>query len=705
MKDESPINAPEPKRFPNRTPKLYRWADIGTEALIYFTVLWGPWAFGSVHDWAALTMNLANYAIGALLLTKWGIRYTTSYYPPRWTAQKTRHGPAKLQKRDWRTKAVAALTIYMLGYILVSILNVRATFNHEFNFFESFNDNYIKWLPHTHEISATTQRFLSFLGLACCFWGIRDWLLGKTSKENLESDEQAQRNWLAAKEYLTPSIPIRLNRLLWLLCISGGLLALIGIIQRLDGTLKLLWIYKRDQFGASLHSFGPFGYRSNGASYLNMILPISVGLLIWSINKTRRTRMQTGRKGGESHFILIPAICILIAAPFVSLSRGGLLVLGFLLFAGILIILFRPHLLRRGQRLGLASIMVVGISLSYYIGWEPLLKRLVSQDPWHETQIEKANSNETITYECLLPAPPYDRDLQLFMVTNSKKEKFREGFLNSTLYKNGNLEVLLYTDRTKSHIKSTFTNVTEHLETGFLKLKIERGVDGLSVHVNDTALKGIEKKSDPIAPYWSHPIIPNEVCINRKAAIKNGKPDLQTRILKIQPIIEKNGQSDLTKQSVEIDLEGMWSIKKLATLSSSRDRIYEDSLRMAKDYKWMGCGSGAWATVYFLYHDADEVWDAWVHCDWLEYWITFGFFGAIPGLLLMILTMSPNRKQWELPSISSIGVGLNLAIAGCLFHAMFDFPLQVISIMHLFVILCAVKMITGRKSNDFNTVR
>jgi len=689
-----------PHRTHNRTPKLYRWADIATEALIYFTILWGPWAFGTVHDWAILTLNLANYGIGALLLTKWAVRYKTGYYPPRWTTQKNGQSTTQPPKRDWRTKAVAGLTLYMLGYILISIFNVRATFNHEFNFFENYNDNYIKWLPHTYDKSATIQSFLNFLGLACCFWGIRDWLLSKTRKERMESDQpEEEASWFSEKEHTTPTIPTRLNRLLWLLCISGGLLALIGIIQRLDGTPKLLWIYERARFGTSVQSFGPFGYRSNGATYLNMILPVCIGFLMWAIQRARAARMQTGRKGGESHFTLIPAICMMVAAPFVSLSRGGFLVLGFLLAAGILLILIKPHLLKRRQRLGLAVLMVAGIGLSYYIGWEPLLKRLDSQNPWHETQIEQANTAETITYECRLPASPYDRDLQLFLVTNSRSGKFRKGYLKSTLYKNGNLRVLLYNDRTKSHVNTTFTNVTEHLESELLNLKVKRGAEGLSVQVNGNTLEGIERTAGPTPPLWDHPIIPNEVYVNKKAAIKAGEPDLESRIFKIQPILSEKTEPNLSRQSVEMDLTRNWSLAGLASLSSARDRIYEDSWRMAKDYQWLGCGSGAWSTVYFLYHDADEVWDAWVHCDWLEYWITFGMFGAIPGLMLTGLPLLPIRTQTGLISAGWLRIGLNLAIAGCLFHALFDFPLQVISIMHLFVILCAVKLVTEMPPN------
>ena len=175
-----------PHRSRNRTPKLYRWADIGSEALVYFTIVFGPWAFGTVHDWAITTMNFANYGIGLLLLTKWIIRGKTDYQPARWTSQSESDGESGHPKRDWRTKTVACLTVYMLGYILVSILNARSTYNWDFNFFE-YEETYIKWLPHTYDKAATIQSFYNFLALACCFWGLRDWLLGKTRTERIES--------------------------------------------------------------------------------------------------------------------------------------------------------------------------------------------------------------------------------------------------------------------------------------------------------------------------------------------------------------------------------------------------------------------------------------------------------------------------------------------------------------------------------------
>ncbi|MDA7535077.1 O-antigen ligase family protein [Verrucomicrobia bacterium] len=682
-------------RSRNRTPKLYRWADIGTEALIYFTIIFGPWAFGTVHDWAITTMNLANYGIGLLLMTKWVIRWKTEYQPARWTSHSQNDGESDSPKRDWRTKTVGFLTLYMLGYILVSILNARSTYNWDFNFFE-YEETYIKWLPHTYDKAATIQSLCNFLGLACCFWGVRDWVLEKTRTERMEStSEEDDSQHMFQEEISVPSIPNRLKKLLWLLCISGGLLALIGIVQRLDGTPKLLWILEREQFGSPTQSFGPFGYRGNGASYINMILPLAVGFLMWMMQYAKSVRMKTGRKSSESRFTLIPAICMMIAAPFISLSRGGFVVLGYILLVGIIWVLFKRNLLKGQQKAGLGIILLMGIGLSYYIGWEPLLKRLNSQNLWYETQIEAPNYEEKIEYIADLPAPPYDRNHTLFMISDSQSRKFRKSYFQADLYKSGTLRTLLSDYTSKSYIQTTYTNLTEVLESGSLKLEIIRNSDGIKSIANETALIGIEKRSGKNPPTWNHPVIPNEILVHKKTALKKGEPDLQSRLLSVEPITSKASPGQ-NKESIQLTLDENWSFSQIFSNMSSRDRIYEDSLRMAKDYRMLGCGSGAWGTVYFLYHDADEVWDAWVHCDWLEYWINFGFFGTVPGFILLIITSISFKAKSGITSHAWMRTALNIAITGCLLHALFDFPLQVISIMHLFVILCAVKFAIRR---------
>ena len=691
-------------RSRNRTPKLYRWADIGTEALIYFTIVFGPWAFGTVHDWAITTMNLANYGIGLLLLAKWVIRWKTDYQPARWTAQSKNGEENTPLKQDWRTKTIGFLTLYMLGYILVSILNARSTYNWDFNFFE-YEETYIKWLPHTYDKAATIQSFCNFLGLACCFWGVRDWLLGKTRTERMEvKSEEGHSEHMFLQEISVHPIPIRLKRLLWLICVSGGLLALIGIVQRLDGTPKLLWMLERETYNAPTQSFGPFGYRGNGASYINMVLPMCIGFLILLIRGAKAESLKSGNKIGQSFLILLPIIILMITAPFMSLSRGGFAVLTFLLFANsTYMIVCRFTFINRRQKISLAILFILGIGMAYLVGWKQIKDRFQQQTEWHETQIKKPNLSERITFVCDLPPAPYENDHTLFMVTDSRDKRFRASLFQGVLTKNGFLRLLLHSYRQNSSIEITYTELSNVLKKKSLELEITRNIEGINATANQMLLKGKMVYLGDSTTKYTHPVIPNEIMVYKKSHLQTQQLDIQSRLFEIEPIAVES-MNIQNNESIRLDMEHSWNPLKKIMLMSSRNRIYEDSWRMAKDFSWLGCGSGGWATVYFLYHDADEPWDAWVHCDWLEYWINFGLLGTAPGFMLFALTLIPIRSELSvgIKSHSCLHAALNFAFVGCLLHAIFDFPLQVLSITHLFIIFCAIK-ITLKKENMTST--
>ncbi|MHB8524273.1 MAG: hypothetical protein ACYDH9_26435 [Limisphaerales bacterium] len=67
-----------------RTPKAYDVCDWLTEGVLYFMILFGPWAFGTTQVWSTWVMNVAAYALGATLITKWTIRWRAGYQPVRW---------------------------------------------------------------------------------------------------------------------------------------------------------------------------------------------------------------------------------------------------------------------------------------------------------------------------------------------------------------------------------------------------------------------------------------------------------------------------------------------------------------------------------------------------------------------------------------------------------------------------------------------
>ena len=129
-----------------------------------------------------------------------------------------------------------------------------------------------------------------------------------------------------------------------------------------------------------------------------------------------------------------------------------------------------------------------------------------------------------------------------------------------------------------------------------------------------------------------------------------------------------------------------------------REAMYADAKPMAADYPLFGTGPGTFATVFQLYRISYETyWPEQLHNDWLETLITFGWTGFI---LAMAAFGCVVVTGWFAPRRIFIAAGL--ALAGCLVHARFDFPLQIHSVLLLFLLICAVLMTLGAMPRRMN---
>lgn len=539
------------------TPRPYKACDGATQAVIYFMVIFTPWAFGTTDNWSIWVANISAYLLGGLLMIKWMIRWKTGYQPERWGTSAREEGGGLRISRGLNI-ALAGLTVLILGYCLTGALNARASFDPKTNHFE-YHDC-IEWLPASYDSVSTWQAFWSYLGLAFFFWATHDWLLGQTSKERRESRSEdgedsiihrAGSSWRVeprsasaeSQSFLPPAatanpedarsfppavedkmhrrstqphIPSRLRLLLWILCINGGLLALEGILQRLDGTGKLLWMIEPRFNKTADAQFGPYAYRSNAAAYINIVWPVCLGFWLALRKAMFRRRLENRKVGGGSQALLLPCAVVMAASPIFSTSRGGALV-GIVQILVTTVILFVATRRERTLiRVGSLSLSICILGLTAYLGWKQLQERL---------------------------------------------------------------------------------------ENVF--------VDNLS----------------------------------------------------------------------------------------NRTEIYANAKQIAADFPVLGTGAGTFGSVYFLYKEAAQTWEAYLHDDWMETRTTFGWVGF--GLILVMLGIvllrwfAPGgiRASWELVMLTWLGM------AGCLFHAKFDFPFQIYSILLLFLLLCGILFSVSRSEN------
>lgn len=357
-----------------RDVQAYRVCEDFTEGLIYPMVVFSPWAFGTTQSWSIWTMNIAGYVLGVLTVVKWFIRDVKGYPAGRWGKNSA----------SGTTKLLLIATAAILAYCFTSALNAYATYHRSGLGFEYHSC--VRWLPHTFDSNLTWPLCWSYLGLAGSFWAIRDWLMGKTAAE----ERAAFLKGGGEADAIAELLPGRLRRLLWVLAVNGGLLAVEGIVQRLEGSGQLLFLVKPRVNQDALSQFGPYAYRANAAQYFNLLWPVCVGFW-WMLHRAR------GFRRSEHHAVLLCA-ALMAACPIISTSRGGAIITAGILALGTFFLVASHFLFpaRRGEtrraKIFTAGIVIVfcasALALGYFLGWKSLQPRMAQIEEGYEGREE-----------------------------------------------------------------------------------------------------------------------------------------------------------------------------------------------------------------------------------------------------------------------------------------------------------------------------
>lgn len=349
-------NGPARSRLTLTTILCYERVDLLSGGLLLAMLVFCPWAFGATQPWSIWTLNICGYVLGLLLVMKGWIRFRLGHAPLRWDS--ISDSAAGWQNR--LTQSLATITLVLLAYCFISILNARADYDPvrlTLNYRE-----YLRWLPHTYDRAATTRAFFDYLAWACFFWSLRDWLLGMDARES-----RAARSDPGSTRAVVPS---RLKILLWVIAVNGALLGLEGIIQRIVGSDKLLFLVQPRINPFSSAHFGPFAYRSNAAQYLNLIWPVALGFWWW----LQRTAARSTKLFPARHLLLLCA-AIMAACPIISSSRAGALT--DILMLAIVAMIFISHKHTDGLiKLTMLGVTGAAIAAGAYFGWSSLSPRL-----------------------------------------------------------------------------------------------------------------------------------------------------------------------------------------------------------------------------------------------------------------------------------------------------------------------------------------
>jgi hypothetical protein len=355
--------------------RAHQICDEISGRLICLMLVLGPWAFGSTQPWAVWSLNGLSYLVAIFFGIKLLIRRTSGYLPARWGGQAAGSPTENAGLTRSLIRTLVCFTLLLLAYCLVNVLNARSTYHRETVSFEYFH--FLPWLPNSHDRASSWQAFFNYLAMALSFWALRDWLLGKSANE-----DRAERGRLNEFRVAHASVlPDRLSQLLWVLSLSGGLLALEGIIQRLSGTPNLLFMMPTYNNQAAEDQFGPYAYRSNAAQYFNLLWPVCLGFW-WTLQRSAsryKTSLRPTKSGRRKQNLVLGSIILMAACPIVSTTRvGALVALVEIVLAALILLTDGKGKLRQKGRKGVLIFVAVSLALGAFLGWGQLAPRLES---------------------------------------------------------------------------------------------------------------------------------------------------------------------------------------------------------------------------------------------------------------------------------------------------------------------------------------
>ena len=355
--------------------QAYATCEMLTGVLVCAMLVFGPWAFGTTESWSIWTLNVGGYLLGSLLAMKLVIRSGKELgflIAGHKSLSPLRAGKDSSDNPPWPRWALAAMTVAILAYCATAGINGSATFNASSGGFEYHR--FVRWLPHSLESHSTWAMFWRLLALACSFWAVTDWL----SSGPVERPP-ALRSVDSPGPGVTHQMAPRLRLFLWTLIISGGLLGVLGIVQRESNSSKLLFLVRPDIHQSADTQFAAYAYRANAAQYFNLVWPVALGF--WWLHRSRSTGM------GPRWYLLLLCTVVMAACPIVSTARGGALAALTMLAAVTFVLLaysVQPPLdvrrCRGGSVAWLALFLAGALGLGAGLGWKNLRSRLDSSE-------------------------------------------------------------------------------------------------------------------------------------------------------------------------------------------------------------------------------------------------------------------------------------------------------------------------------------
>jgi O-antigen ligase len=168
--------------------------------------------------------------------------------------------------------------------------------------------------------------------------------------------------------------------------ILGCLLVFVAVLQKTTWNGRIYWFYPIDTALQSRISYiwGPYINRNHFAGYLEMAIPLALGLVMYTLSRAghdqgktllRRISALAGHRKLPAFALAVLAVVIMSGALFSTLSRGG--ILGFAASMAAFIIMMRS---RRSLRSKTGVLLLLGLIVAIvglFAAWDRIEERFM----------------------------------------------------------------------------------------------------------------------------------------------------------------------------------------------------------------------------------------------------------------------------------------------------------------------------------------
>lgn len=689
----SPVDSPNH----NGESRLHRRLEALTGVILIGLLVLAPWLLGGWPAWSAWSLNAGGCVLGLLGIAQCLERRRTGYRPSRWGGYGT----------NGVSRAMAALTLALLAWTLISACNARSTVD-PVTLQIIPRPGFIAWLPHSYDRPATWFAFGSYLGLAGTFWSARDWVTIRSHREGRAIPR-------------TAGVPDRVRWLLVAMSWNGALVAVVGIVSTWLNPDRILGLFPHPTRSGNF--FGPFWYRNTGAHFLNLLFPVAFALwLAWHARHEggRATRGFRERVLGTS---LLIATGLMAAGPFIGKSRGGSLIAVGLL-AGCVGLALAGLEGRPGRKI--AAILVLGVMAggAIALAWSPLKERFVRGFVVFPT--ERPGPWREFTLRCVFEAPASWRESMVAVAGLSDTRVAlgdTPGSVSINLRREGRLEIQYAGPDGGTELKLIATNRALATPHRTVEVTLTQDDGGPRVYLDGELLTpSIASRRNATGwpagrastylwvgrafggsyvyrePIHTVTVLDRSVTEAELTGILRGagggadawseRDDLWAALVP-PPVLHLHPQAFSPKTWFSEGLSG-------------RVELQRQVRRMMADYPaWCGAGPGTFGGLYrATIHDpwATDAWYA--HDDHLEARFTMGLVGLamVYALLGLVVSGGGWRTHGSVPA--ALRYGLIGGLAGALVHARFDWVFQTPAVLLTAVVLAAVLSVTRTADGD-----